>query len=176
VALQAVVDALVAARRIDVYGVGASAFVAMDFQQKLHRIGQIAFAWSDTHIALTSAALLQPGDAAIGISHTGVTSDTIDALAQAPAERSDHRRLTNFPRSPIVEMADQVLTTAVRETTFRSGAMASRLAQLTLVDFMFVGVAQQTTAETRAALEATLAAVSGHRVERDRGGSTKRSR
>ena len=32
-ALQAVVDALVAAHRIDVYGVGASAFVALDFQQ-----------------------------------------------------------------------------------------------------------------------------------------------
>ena len=73
-------------------------------------------------------------------------------------------------------MADHVLTTSVRETIFRSGAMASRLAQLTLVDFMFVGVAQQTTAETQAALEATLAAVSGHRVKRDRGGSTKRSR
>ena len=161
--LQAVVDALVAARRIDVYGVGASAFVAMDFQQKLHRIGQIAFAWSDTHIALTSAALLQPGDVAIGISHTGVTTDTIDALAQARRSGATTVALTNFPRSPIVEVADHVLTTAVRETTFRSGAMASRLAQLTLVDFMFVGVAQQTTAETRAALEATLAAVSGHR-------------
>jgi DNA-binding MurR/RpiR family transcriptional regulator len=63
----------------------------------------------------------------------------------------------------------------VRETTFRSGAMASRLAQLTLVDFMFVGVAQQTTAETRAALEATLAAVSGHRVKPDRGSTKRRS-
>ena len=55
-------------------------------------------------------------------------------------------------------------------------ARASRLAQLTLVDFMFVGVAQQTAAKTRAALEATLAAVSGHRVKPDRGGSTKRRR
>jgi DNA-binding MurR/RpiR family transcriptional regulator len=70
-------------------------------------------------------------------------------------------------------VADHVLTTAVRETTFRSGAMASRLAQLTLVDFMFVGVAQQTTETTRAALEATLAAVSGHRV-RQRGGPGRR--
>ncbi len=107
----------------------------MDFQQKLHRIGQTAFAWSDTHIALTSAALLQPGDVAIGIPHTGVTTDTIDARAQARRSGATTVALTNFPRSPIVEVADHVLTTAVRETTFRSGAMASRLAQLTLVDF-----------------------------------------
>jgi DNA-binding MurR/RpiR family transcriptional regulator len=173
-ALQTVVDALVAARRIDIYGVGASAFVAMDFQQKLHRIGQVAFAWSDTHIALTSAALLQPGDVAIGISHTGVTSDTIDALAQARDRGATTVALTNFPRSPIVAVADHVLTTAARETTYRSGAMASRLAQLTLVDFMFVGVAQQTIAETQAALEATHLAVSGHRLEPERGRSPRR--
>jgi DNA-binding MurR/RpiR family transcriptional regulator len=167
--LQAVVDALVAAGRIDIYGVGASAFVAMDFQQKLHRIGQIAFAWSDTHIALTSAALLGPGDVAIGVSHTGVTTDTVDALAEARRRGATTVALTNFPRSPITDVADHVLTTAARETTFRSGAMASRLAQLTLVDFLFVGVAQQTYAETRVALEATLDAVSGHRLKPDRG-------
>ena len=67
-----------------------------------------------------------------------------------------------------------MLTTAVRETTFRSGAMASRLAQLTLVDFMFVGVAQKTTARTKAALEATHRAVSGHRLEPERGRSPRR--
>src|SRR5690606_35056165 len=39
------VDAVVAARRIDVYGVGASGFVGQDLQQKLHRIGLLAFAW-----------------------------------------------------------------------------------------------------------------------------------
>ena len=167
--LQAVVDALVAARRIDVYGVGASAFVAMDLQQKMHRIGRIAFAWSDTHIALTSAALLRAGDVAIGVSHTGVTSDTIDALAEARRRGATTVALTNFPRSPIAQVADHVLTTAVRETTFRSGAMASRLAQLTLVDFMFVGVAQQTSTESRAALEATLGAVSGHRLKPEPG-------
>jgi hypothetical protein len=60
-----------------------------------------------------------------------------------------------------------VLTTAVRETTFRSGAMASRLAQLTLVDFMFVGVAADHRRDA-AAPEATLAVVRGHRVKRPR--------
>ena len=40
--------------------------------------------------------------------------------------------LTNFPKTPITRVADLVLTTAARETTFRSGATASRLAQLTV--------------------------------------------
>jgi DNA-binding MurR/RpiR family transcriptional regulator len=162
--LARVVDALVDARRIDVYGVGASAFVAFDFQQKLHRIGRVAFAWSDTHIALTSAALLDKFDVAVGISHTGVTRDTIDALAEAARHGATTVALTNFPRSPIARAADHVLTTAARETTFRSGATASRLAQLTVVDCVFVGVAQRTYADTRRALERTRDAVRSRRL------------
>jgi len=45
--LERVVDLVAAARRVDIYGVGASAFVANDFQQKLHRIGRVAYAWSE---------------------------------------------------------------------------------------------------------------------------------
>jgi len=159
VMLERVVEALVRAQRVDLYGVGASAFVALDFQHKLHRIGRVAFAWSDTHVALTSAALLRPGDVAIGISHTGTTTDTIDALAEAREHGATTVALTNFPRSPITRAAEHVLTTAARETTFRSGATASRLAQLTVVDCLFVGVAQRTYGQTLAALDATRTAV-----------------
>lgn len=167
--LKRVVDSVVAARRVDIYGVGASAFVGLDFQQKLHRIGRVAYAWSDVHIALTSAALLTKRDVAFGISHTGTTKDTIDAFAEAGRRGAVTVALTNFPRSPIARVADLVLTTAARETTFRSGAMASRLAQLTVVDCVFVGVAQRTHPETLAALEATYEAVRGRRARSARG-------
>jgi DNA-binding MurR/RpiR family transcriptional regulator len=167
--LEQIVDAVVAARRVDIYGVGASACVAHDFQQKLHRIGRVAFAWSDLHLALTSAALLGEGDVAFGISHTGTTTDTIEAFAEAGRRGALTVALTNFPKSPITRVADLVLTTAARETTFRSGAMASRLAQLTVVDCIFVGVAQRTYPATRAALEATYEAVRTRRTGPERG-------
>ncbi len=166
--LEQVVDVVAGARRVDIYGVGASAFVAADFQQKLHRIGRIAYAWSDMHLALTSAALLDGRDVAFGISHTGTTLDTIEAFTHAGQRGARTVALTNFPKSPITRAADLVLTTAARETTFRSGATASRLAQLTVIDCVFVGVAQRTYQQTRAALDATYAAVSGRRVRTDR--------
>ena len=56
------------------------------------------------------------------------------------------------------------LTTAARETTFRSGAMASRIAQLTVIDCLFIGVAQHHVDTAKTALEATYEAVSGHRL------------
>jgi DNA-binding MurR/RpiR family transcriptional regulator len=162
--LDKVVQAVAGARRVDVYGFGASAFVAFDMQQKLHRIGLTCFAWNDTHIALTSAAVLTPADVAVGISHTGSTSETVEALRVARETGATTVALTNFPRSPITEVADHVLTTAARETTFRSGAMASRIAQLTVIDCLFIGVAQHHVDSAKTALEATYEAVSGHRL------------
>jgi DNA-binding MurR/RpiR family transcriptional regulator len=163
-ALERAVEAIAAARRIDVYGVGASAFVAADLQQKLHRIRRTAFAWADPHMALTSAAVLEPTDVAVGVSHSGATIDVRDALAEAGRRGATTVALTNFPRSPLARDADIVLTTAARETTFRAGATASRIAQLTVVDCLFVGVAQRTYAEARQALERTHDAVR-HRRE-----------
>lgn len=162
--LEQLVETIAGARRIDVYGVGASAFVGLDMQQKLHRIGLTCFAWSDTHNALTSAAVLQPGDVAIGISHTGATTETVEALREAGRRGATTAAITNFARSPITEIADHVLTTAARETTYRSGATASRIAQLTVIDCLFIGVAQRHLEETKGALEATYEAVSGHRL------------
>jgi len=104
-----------------------------------------------------------PHDVALGISHTGVTRDTIDALAEARAHGATTIALTNFAQSPIARVANHMLTTAARETTFRCGAMASRLAQLTVVDCLFVGAAQRTYADTLAALEATREAVRARR-------------
>lgn len=158
-ALGAVVETLVAARRIDVYGVAASSYVALDLQQKLHRIGLTVFAWSDPHMAIPSAANLTAADAAIGISHTGTTIDTIDALTEAAGAGATTIAITNFARSPIARVASLVLQTSVSETTLRSGAMASRIAELSLVDCVFVAVAQRQYPATMEALERTRASV-----------------
>ncbi len=167
-ACQTVVDLLAKAGRVEVFGVAASGLVASDFQQKLHRIGRTAFYWPDIHNALTGASLLGKGDVAFGISHTGNTSDTIGVLRQAQERGATTIALTNFPRSAITEVADHVLTTAARETTYRSGATASRLAQLTVVDCLFVGVAGRNRARTNKALEATADAVRDRRVSAGR--------
>jgi hypothetical protein len=61
-----------------------------------------------------------------------------------------------------------VLTTAARETTFRSGAMASRIAQLAVIDCLFVGVAQRSYDRTTTALNRTYRAVQSRRVPAQR--------
>jgi DNA-binding MurR/RpiR family transcriptional regulator len=153
------------AGRVDVYGSGASAVVGADLQQKLHRIGCVAFSWSDPHIALTSAALLGAKDVAIGISHSGTTRETIEALTTASSHGARTVAITNFPLSPLAQLADLVLTTAARETALRSGATASRIAALTVVDCLYIAVAQRNLRGARKAVKSTRDAVSAHHVE-----------
>ena len=150
--------------RVDIYGSGASGVVAADLQQKLHRIGCLAFAWSDPHIALTSAALLGPKDVAIGISHSGTTRETIESIAMAKANGARTVAITNFPLSPLAQAVDLVLTTAARETALRSGATASRIAALTVVDCLYIAVAQRNVRSARKAVKSTREALSAHRV------------
>lgn len=164
-ALGAAVDAIAGARRIDVVGIGASGLVALDLHQKLHRIGLMAFGWTDAHAALTAAALVGPSDVVVGISHSGTTVDVLEPLALAADRGATTVGLTNFGGSPLTAAASIVLTTAARELPLRSAATASRIAQLAVVDCLFVGVAQRSYDAAGHLLRGTYDAVQGHRTK-----------
>jgi len=149
------------AARIDIYGAGASALVGSDLQQKLYRIGRLSCAWSEAHMARTSAALLSAGDVAIGISHSGETTDTVRSVEVARQHGAVTVAVTNYPRSRIARAAELVLCTAAHEVSFRAAAMSSRHAQLAVVDCIFMGLAQRTYDQARKALGETYLAVHG---------------
>ncbi len=105
-----------------------------------------------------SAALLRPGMVALGISHTGASRDVCEALDHAKTGGATTICITHRATSPITKVADIKLFTAAKETAFRSDAMSSRIAQLSIIDTIYVGVAlkdyphsTQTIAQTREA-------------------------
>jgi Transcriptional regulators len=163
-ALRKIVETIDNARTVLLYGVSASGAGAQDLQQKLLRIGKIALTFRDSHDALVSANLLNPGDVAVAFSHGGTTKESVELLRAARHSGAKTVAISNVADSPVTAQADYTLLTAVRETTFRSGAMASRIAQLTVVDYIFVGVAQRSYENTVQALRTTYDAV---RVLRD---------
>jgi len=165
-ALERAVTAVATARRTDIYGTGASGLVAEDLRLKLHRLGLVSFRWSTSRQALASAVLLTAADAAVAISHTGTTTETVEALRVAHERGATTIAVTNFARSPVTQHADLVLTTAARETTFRSGVMTSRVAQLSVVDCLFTGVAQRSYDGAVEALAGSNAVLEGRRRTR----------
>jgi DNA-binding MurR/RpiR family transcriptional regulator len=163
--LDRVVDAIAAARRIDIYGTASSGLAGSDLQQKLHRAGLFAQAFTDQHLALTSAALLRSGDVAVAFSHSGRTLEIVQATRVARRAGATTVVVTNNAASPLAREADLVLTTSATESSFRSGAMSSRIAQLSIVDFVFVRLAQRDYDTLSENLRRTYDAVADHRID-----------
>src|SRR5919206_1480005 len=163
-------DAIAGASRVDIYGASGSALVGGEMQFSLHRIGIAAWAWTDVHNGLASAALLKAGDVALGVSHSGQTRETIEMIAEASSRGATTIALTSFPRSPLAEVADIVMLTAAQATTFRPDALSARHPQLVVLDLLYIAVAQRRHDSAHAAFQVTARAVEAHRAALDGAG------
>jgi DNA-binding MurR/RpiR family transcriptional regulator len=138
--LEEAVNLLCRARRIDLYGMATSSIVAQDFYQKLIRIGVNCTAFADSHMQITSASTLAEGDIAFAISYSGETPETIDALMCARASGAHTIALTSYGSSTLATLADIPLFSSSLEKGMRRGDMASRIAQLHIIDILFTGM------------------------------------
>jgi DNA-binding MurR/RpiR family transcriptional regulator len=154
-ALDRAAHALAEARRIDVHGVGGSSTIAAELEMRLFRIGAQVRAWPEVHGAATSAALLTAQDAVVAISHSGATSEVLEPVELARDRGATVVAITSDPRSPLAAVADEVLGTAVLETSFRSGGLAARHSQLVVTDCLYIRVAQLTSARAAHSIELT---------------------
>jgi DNA-binding MurR/RpiR family transcriptional regulator len=139
--VEAAARTLVGAARIDIYGVGYSSFSALDAKYKFVRLGLTADAPGDPHLQIMAAVRLRPGDAAIGISHSGSTKDVVESLGQARKAGAATIAITNFSPSPLTREADLVLLTASPGSPLGGEVFTSRIAQLCVLDVLSVAVA-----------------------------------
>ena len=161
--LQRAVDAIAAARRLEIYGVGGSGPLALDAYHKFLKLGMHVIALSDGDLMAMSSSLLEPGDVVLGISHTGASRDVTDALARAKERGATTIGMTHRSSSPITKVSDIVLVTAAKQTAFRSDASSSRIAQLTIIDTLYVGVANTRHTRSLEMIERTREATAAKR-------------
>ncbi|QKS48618.1 MurR/RpiR family transcriptional regulator (plasmid) [Paenibacillus cellulosilyticus] len=141
--LRKAIEALHSASRIDLYGAATSGLVAQDFFHKLIRIGKAAAVFTDSHMQLTSASSLTAKDVAIGISYSGETPETIHALRCAADQGATTISLTRFGAGGLTDHANIRLFTSSSEAGMRRGDMASRMAQLHVIDILFTGLVSE---------------------------------
>jgi DNA-binding MurR/RpiR family transcriptional regulator len=137
------INALDKANNIYLYGIGASGLVAMDFQYKLMRINRNAFMYLDSHTQLSTSVNIQKDDVAVGISHSGKTLEIFKAMDMANMKGATTISITKYGDNPVSNVSDIKLYVGGIEQNLRVGAIASRIAQLTVVDILFVGLARK---------------------------------
>jgi DNA-binding MurR/RpiR family transcriptional regulator len=162
-AFEKAADLIHGARQRDLYGVGGSAQIARDVAHKFLRIGVRTSVFDDAHMMAMSASLLGTDDLAIGFSHTGATLVVLDALQLARKNGARTIAVTNYLNSPIAEFADVVLCSTARGSPLLGENAAARVAQLNILDAIFVLVAQRDYKSAERNLSRTKGAVRSKR-------------
>lgn len=162
--IEQAVQALLDAQHIEFYGNGGSGIIAMDAQHKFIRTGLRTTAYSDAHLQIMSSSQLSSADVAVLISHSGTNKDMLRVADIARQTGATTIAITNLATSPLSKKVDIPLYTVSQETDFRSEALASRIAQLSLVDALYVNIMIARKDKSKQSLQRMREAISSKRI------------
>jgi DNA-binding MurR/RpiR family transcriptional regulator len=135
-ALMRAVELILAAKQVLIIGVGTSGPIVEDMSHMLFRLGLNVRAQTDSYLQLMEAALVGPDVVVIGISQSGSSTDPVMTIEESKRNGAKTIVITGNDESPITQFADVTLLAVSRET--RAEAIASRIAQMTIVDAIYV--------------------------------------
>lgn len=128
------------ARKIFILGAGYSGIVAKDFHYKLGELGMNSICEADYHIQLASISTLNESDVIFVISQGGKTVDIYNLVKEAKKRKAKIISVTQMSSNPIRDLADIKISTIMEKNNFRSTALSSRIAQLTIIDIIYVAL------------------------------------
>jgi DNA-binding MurR/RpiR family transcriptional regulator len=142
--IEAAADSLISATRILIFARGNSGAVALDFQQKLLRIGIHAEIYADSHLYYVAVANIKPSDVLFVISHAGVTNNITDAIKIAKNIGASVLSLTQYALCPVYNLSD------IRLYVARPGEehpefffQASRIGEYAIIDILYAVIVQK---------------------------------
>lgn len=136
----AAATAMAAARQIAFAGLGASGHVARDACHKFFRLGIPCSSLLDTPMILQFAAIAEPDDVLVLLSHTGRWQEFAQAADIARERGATVIAITN-PEADLARSASILFPCRVIEDTNVFTPMSSRLGQLALLDALLVALA-----------------------------------
>jgi DNA-binding MurR/RpiR family transcriptional regulator len=158
--LERAVQTLLPAQNVHFFGIGASNIIAKDAQQKFLRIQKNATAFTDTHLVATIIANANKDDVVFAVSHSGETAEVIKVISLAKERGVKTISLTKYGQSSVASLADiKLFTSYSGEPAFRSAATSSRLAQLYMMDILFLSMATVQYEQTIQAIDQTREAI-----------------
>lgn len=163
--LDKAIDLLSKAKNIYVFSVGVSNLVGLDLYYKMSRINKRCIAHSDTHLQITSSALMEEGDVAVAISYSGDTKEVILCAENAKKNNIPLIVITKASiNNSLEEYSDVTLHVPFVEKSLREGAMTSRISQLAIIDMLFLGIARSNIKDVEEKLLVTRDAVKKIRI------------
>lgn len=136
--LVAAARAVASCKRLVFFGIGGSGYVAQDEALRFSYLDFPAEGFVDASQILLQSVRVRPGDVAIGISHSGRSSVTVEGLAIAREKGGVTIGISNYMRSPLRAASRFFFCTSFPETRVKVAALSSRTAQLCVLDALYL--------------------------------------
>lgn len=124
---------------ISIFAVENSLSVANDLMIKLIYLGKQVVLYDDGYLQSINASNLNSSNLAIGISYSGNSKETVDALKIAHKKGAFTIAIVNFENTMLTQYANIVLSTSNDQLMY-GDAIFSRTVQTALVDMLYMGV------------------------------------
>ena len=131
-----------AAERMVFFGIGSSGNIAREAALRFSLIDIQAEAYTDAYEMLVQALRVRRKSVAVGISHSGQSTFTVEALKLARRNRAVTVGISNYPRSPLRSVSRFFFCTSFPESRVRVAAISAQVAQLCLTDTLYLLVAR----------------------------------
>jgi len=118
-------------------GAGGSMIMASDFAHLFSTVSGKFFAVADSHLQMSAAATMNPGDVVVLLSYSGATTNGLQILELAKARGVSTVLITRYPKSPAAKLADVVLLCGSNESPVQQGSVRAKVAQLVVMDILF---------------------------------------
>lgn len=143
--IDAVARGIIGARRLLLYGVGASFIPASFLSFKLTRLGIANEITTDAHMMAMAINLGEPKDLLFLFSSTGSVQDSNELAALARQSRLSTVAITNRHKSPLGEACDRQLVAMGAESPLSSGSLQAKTGQLFIVELLFEAICRLST-------------------------------
>ena len=122
---------------ITIYCVGTSTIAAESAKMRFYRVGKECIVYNDPANQAVSSSLLGKKKVAIGISNSGKSAPTVNALKMARESGSKTICITSSDMSPINQYSDIKLYTDANQPSFFQESLVSRVAQILIIDILY---------------------------------------
>ena len=134
------IDAIDSARKIYLFGVGASGIVCYDINYKLSRIGKNVVFNNDIHLQLVNLNFITKEDACVCVSYSGNTKETVLVAEIAKKAGAKTVGICCYGKNELSNICDITLRVPQDERELRLGAISSRNTTLTLLDMIYLAI------------------------------------
>ena len=149
------IDAIDLAKKVYLFGVGASGIVCYDINYKLSRIGKDVVFNNDIHLQLVNLNFITKEDACVCVSYSGNTKETVLVAEIAKKAGAKTVGICCYGKNELSKICDITLRVPHDERELRLGAISSRNTTLTLLDTIYLAITHRHYPEVLHDIETT---------------------